>query len=238
VLEQARRLLFIERGDLEPPDEPLPRQLREAPGERVRAFLVAHRRDDENAGATAGDCEQELERRLVGPVHVVQHEREGPLGRAEQPGYRIVEPKLLLARAECRCGRKLMVVAQQRRNDGGEDRGVAVEAVAQPLEVGRESLCPRAVGRCPVFVRRSPEHDGSASRGAVLELACEPRLADAGLPGEDHDGGIARGGALEQAVHRLELGLAADEGGPLRRSLHTANGRIACAPETRRRCRV
>ena len=98
---ERRGLVRVQPGELEPLQRPLPPQPGEQRGERL-ALLVAARRDEEERGLgrrRAHEMGEELEGRLVRPVHVVEHDEQrrvaGDLG--QQGGDAVEQPQPLRA---------------------------------------------------------------------------------------------------------------------------------------------
>ncbi len=170
-----------QRVHVEPLRRLLPRQLadRLAPRAVAGDHVVAERQDDEAPQATnaAGDEAQEVQRRLVGPVHVLdeEHRQMWAVEEVEQRG------ELLGARGAGATGRgeratDLRGDVEHRTQRTG--RELAVACPDEPLGVGE----------------------------LELQRVDERRLADAGLTGDEHQPtrpGPGRGRRIEQRLPRL-----------------------------------
>jgi hypothetical protein len=193
--------------------------------------LVGAVGDDEaqRLGVGAADQEgEEVARRGVGPVGVLEHERDGgALPQAvDERQQRLEQARLVaaLALADDR-GRAVAQLRQQLGQCGARLRAQAVGEVDPALgEVARdraqrvderrvrelgaaqlEAMADEHVGLGPVLVR--------ACARARLELGDQAALADAGLAGDEHERRSAARGALERRLERGELIGAADEDG-------------------------
>ena len=66
-------------------------------------------------------------------------------------------------------------------------------------------------GRALALDAAPPQHAGASSLRLGRELLGQPRLADAGLPGQQQQPPSPRGGVRKATVERLHLGPSADE---------------------------
>ena len=163
----------------------------------------------------ADEVTQELERRAVGPVEVVedQHERRLRAGLAEQRGHRVEEAQAV-ARPEAPCvlGGRRAELAEQDPELGGAH----AEALAQRVERGARGpaahhLHHRLVGRDRLLVEAPVEHQRAVVARAAAQLGGQAGLADAGVAGQQDE--LARAGdrLVPVLLEHVELPRAADE---------------------------
>ena len=185
---------------------------------------VGQQEEQAPVGRRVGEEGDEVERRLVGPVQVLEHEHDRCLG-AEPADHR----ERLLEQAQARVG----------AGAAGEcARLVARRAGEQPRQLARTFQLRRARERAQrlderqVGQARADELDAAADqhgRAAVLrprrDLADHAALADPGRARDEHGPPVAQGGLAEHRVQRGQLLLAADEAGPGRRPARTGRGR-------------
>ncbi len=163
---------------------------------------------------------EELQRRAIGPVHVVEDDHEpGRLGdRREETAHEIEEPKPGAIRFRVLAVRQ----ARQALAEHGEDvrelagprlgsrRDLRVSRLGEPAP---ERGVPRPERRGRPILPATPPPDGNVARRRVLrERPSQARLADSRLAGEQHDAPTAAERALERGVQLRELALAIDEG--------------------------
>ena len=198
-------------------------ELAERCGKRVVAaeLDVAVGADDQQAGVgePAGEEAQQQQRRLVGPVQIVEHDdqRAGARGAAEELGDGVEDPEARLLGIH---RRELADVAEALADLGHDPRhvrGAGAELPAQPDRIGladvlADRLRPWPVRRGAVaLVAATPEHARSAHPGVGRELLGGPGLADPGIAGQHQHPALAGERVLEQRAHLLELSLAPDE---------------------------
>ena len=181
---------------------------------------VAERRDDEQAGVGGGPPEvaQEQERRMVGPVPVLEDEQDGrmPAGRDQELDDRRVQPVAL----------RVLVGRDgvgEVADTGGEVRQQPLELAAARPEVGAEAgridrasqpverLGERPVRRRHDGVAGPVEDERAAGRGLVGELAHQPALPRAGLAGDERDPPALAGRPRHERAQRRKLARAAHE---------------------------
>ena len=239
--QDARHLLgqlgLREGPDLEALDDLAALLLGQERAQRMAAVqLVAAIGADEQQALVAQAAHQrrqELERRAVRPVEVLDREQDGRLGgqavqqRAQQP-------------EESRLGQRLAGAGDALAGSSG--RWVALSSAAVARDRRRSG--PRARRRPPARARgeaaqrsgdRRVGHAVGAEGQAVaaqdaraagdrqaLELAQQPRLAHAGLAADEHGGRGAALGARERRFQAAELRGAADERGARDAGWHRA----------------
>lgn len=151
---------------------------------RLGVAMVDHQ-EQPLAAERPGEVMEQLQRRSVGPVRVVEdgHERPFPGHRVEQPGHRVEQAEPVLGRAVS------VVRIGVPDHLGDEPCQVTCQAVlgGQPREVdlpgrGAQDLPPRPVRRRAVPLDAAAPHDRCAARrGERRELLRQAGLADAGL---------------------------------------------------------
>ena len=158
----------------------------------------------------------QLERRAVAPVQVVQHQHERPLVgyQAQEATDRAMGPVALV-----RDGRRGAVGSLQRREHLGE---LGAQLLIPGLVLGEvlrdhvrvEGIDPDAERHLALELGGSArEHDVAALLGARAELSKEARLADARLPLQSDVSRPVVVESVERRVELLELGLASNERG-------------------------
>jgi hypothetical protein len=185
--EQGGQLLAGERAQLE--HEPVRAQ--DAVGHPAHAVgggrLVRASRGEHQQPAVAqvvGEEDVEVERGRVRPVQILEHEQRRLRGAALRE-----QRQRILEHAQLRAAR---VIAAGELAEGLRER------LVRQLGAGE--------------VDRAPDQHGEAGRaGLRLQLAGEPRLADARLAGDQHARAVPRARRRERAAQRRELGGASDE---------------------------
>ena len=148
------------------------------------------------------------QRRLVGPVQIVEHEHERALLRAaaQQPGERVEEPEARLLAGEAGRGRQRRQARAQLGHELRQLGRVGAERRAQPLRLGRrhelaQHLHPGPEGRRALAFEAAPDqHLRAALARHARELLGRARLADAGLAGEQHEPAAAGERRVERAL--------------------------------------
>ena len=208
--------------------EPFSAQRRDRLGEWMRALEldVAVGPDDQETRAAdpAGEVHEQQQRRLVGPVHVVEddHERSDAGRRDEERAHTLEEAVTFRVAVEGREHRELREPVAQL----GDDRrdlgaaGVGIEQVAVVGELaheGAQRLDEREVRHADVaFVRVPPQHLRATDRCVHAELLDRAGLADAGFTDDHDDARLARERLVERGAQRVELGRPPDEPAPIR----------------------
>ena len=218
------QLVAAEALEPEPVDAGRALELGQQRAQRVTAVqLVGAVGDDERQRLRARAAHEEGEevaRRLVGPVEVLEHEHDGldaaePLDQRQQ---RLEHARLVRALARA-------VDPSRRANSGISSASAAREAGGSASARSEpHSTSSRAIGRsastsgaygiaAPPSSRQWPTNTRAPARRARLDLGDEAALADAGLAGDEGECGNARRRAAERAVESGELVRAADERG-------------------------
>ncbi|HEX2041732.1 MAG TPA: hypothetical protein VHF24_03770 [Acidimicrobiales bacterium] len=160
----------VEPSEVQALDRRRPQEVGEHPPEGARRFPVAESGEHEQPGAgkVVTQVAQDEERRLVGPVHVVEnHDQTAPGagGSVHRVGHLLDDAEPVLGRL-----------------DGAPEREVGVGPERA------EHLAPRPERRCPLGLDRpSPRHRDAGGEGHPRELLGEPRLADPGLAGAEDE---------------------------------------------------
>ena len=217
-LELAGDVVAAERLEIEPGDERPARQLRDEAPRRVRgrelAGAVGERERDALGAQVAGEERDEVARRVVGPVHVLEHDQQRPAFRRapEQLEHELVQPSLAEAVREARPAVLELEAGQQR---GERAARVLVELaelvlqrqVAQRRDHGRVGeLLAAELEALAVQRRGSPR-----SRARASSAPTQAGLADARLAGDQRELRSARRRVLERAIERAQRPVAADD---------------------------
>jgi hypothetical protein len=142
---------------------------------RQPALARGHREQHRRGGRPAHQRRQRLERRRIGPLHVVHPQHQG--AHRGQPLEQVPEgavDAMPVAR------RDLARHVPQRGQHRGEPRGIGEPqarqaALAQIREVGVERLGPERVGEVALELRRAgAEHRRAVGRGARRQMAEQP----------------------------------------------------------------
>jgi hypothetical protein len=210
LAEQAPGRRFAERGR---PEE----GRRGAVGERGQQLRVhlgfagppGRHQEDRQILEPAGEVDEEAEARLVGPLHVVDAEQQGP-GGGEVRGQP-VEP------VEEREG---LVVGRRRRLDAQRHRRRARRLGEQPLacrrlgagELPLEHAPGDAERKIPLQLGAGRPVDGHAPRARRLDRDPEQGgLADPGRARDRHQAAARRGRPVERAVQDIYLPIPLEE---------------------------
>jgi hypothetical protein len=155
---------------------------------------------------------QQGQRRLVGPVQVVDHneQRRRPGQRVDHRCRGLVQPVSLCVRV---AGKRRGQVTEPMREPGDQPDQVGRPAVDQRVqglagEVGgelSERLGEWLVGDYALLVAASPEHPGAPPVCGAGELARKAGLADTRVAGHERDLRGAGRGRVEQGVEPVEL---------------------------------
>ena len=176
-------------------------------GVRERHVLAAaDDHQDAVVGQAALEVVHEAQRRLVGPVRVVDHEEQrAPLGDADrQPVEAVQDPEAHVGRRGARADRRL-----EQRASG---RGRSVEQLAAVLDRVQPRLEQRA-GDAPAeraleLVPGGAQDDEAVVGGGRGDARRERGLTEAGRRLEHDRRSVARGGAREPIADRFQLALA------------------------------
>ena len=222
--DERRELVPRERSELHRERNPAAPQ---PGGQPVHRVVLAHRvlpprRDDEHAAVVDGVRQEgeEVERRPVGPVQVLehQHDRRGGAETLERRAHRLEQVQLRRARVPVR-GRGERRAGQQARQ------------LLQPVEGGRaaqrpERLDEREVGQGGSDEVDAPsrEHGRAAPARPLRQLAGQPRLADAGGAGDQCGRAVPGRRSVERLLEPRQLRRPADE--PVAGGRHGHRGRL------------
>ena len=156
----------------------------------------------------------QLERGVVGPVHVVEHQDDGVAHRhpLQQRAHRAVGMEALVLQAARSGSRR-----RGRRQHAGElghalaDQRVQL-ALAQRGDVVVERVDPDRERQLALQLGSAAhEHGVPALGGALGELPEQPRLADPRLAADHQPAGAAGAEAVQRRVHRRQLLAAPDK---------------------------
>ncbi len=179
-----------------------------------RQLAVAVRADDQQPrhAPCLDDMSQQQERRLVGPLQVVEHEDGGRAGRrrSKQRGHCGEQrPSVGLE-----IGRRRRVHAGHPVRHGGHQPGqVRQLAAAHRLQCGlrevrdevTEGFDPHAVRHGAVLVAPPEQHGRAACVRGASDLGRKRGLADARLAGDHHDARGSDPRVLQRGVEHLAL---------------------------------
>ena len=210
--DERRELVPRERPELHRERDPAAPQ---PGGQPVHRVVLAHRvvpprRDDQHAAVVDGVRQEgeEVERRPVGPVQVLehQHDRRGGAETLERRAHRLEQVQLRLAGVRGRRSRRAASRAAGATAPGSPSR--TARAAQRP-----ERLDEREVGQGGADEVDAParEHGRAAPARPLRQLAGQPRLADAGGAGDQ--GGRAAPGrrSVERLLEPRQLRRPADE---------------------------
>ena len=184
---------------------------------------------------------QQLQRRAVGPLQVVEHEQQRRAGGdlRQQRGERVEQPLALDARLglDRRAPRRRAELGQQRREVGGARAeplgGAGQRGAARPAA---QHLEHRLVGAGAGLVEAPEEDDRAVAVDRARELGRQARLADPRVAGEQDEAPLVADRRVPRLVQGAERLLAADERVPRRRGLE--RGRQRAGREAGRRGRL
>ena len=188
--EERGQLVAFERPELELETRArAPDAVREAPhalGRRGLVGTVGGEQQDAPVGEVVREEDDEVERRCVRPVDVLEHEQHRRLGCAiaDQRERLLEHPELRLSAPQ----------------------------LAQRLQ----RLDERLVGQLRADeVDRPPDQDFEAVVACTLRsLGRQSRFADARLPGDENGRSASGSGCLERVLQLVQLGFPSDEGCP------------------------
>ncbi len=227
VLDLLGQLGAREAAQLQPADAAHPRQLGDERAQRIVAVeLVDAKGRDQLQRRAAGGADEEGEevaRRAVGPVEVLEHEDDRPLLRQPQQQREQQREQAALTGALGRRRRAAAVAAAQlrpqRRQLAPFARAERVERVAVAQRRSQRGHDRRvrqlAVGQLDAL---ADQHELSGGGRAPFQLADQAALADAGVAGDEHRSTVG--------FERRQLGGATDE--PLARDALGHRPIIAC----------
>jgi len=165
----------------------------------------------------AGQEVEQLQRRRVGPLEVLQDHHQRPVvgGRQDDRGELVQE--LEAGRGRLGVGGRRGGRPRQLGQEPGQCGGVGGQP-AQPRvlgDQGPEHLDPGPVGRRPLALPApAPDHAGAGTLGVGGRLGGHRRLADAGLAGQQHQPTPAPGRVLHRPAELGEHVRASDQAGP------------------------
>jgi hypothetical protein len=198
----------------------LPVELREAATQRVLGIglHVSVGADDEKPCPLeeTGHVLQQVERRRVSPLKIVEDDDQRILDGAQQARDRLEETNALLLRAQP-LGLGLDCPVEL-GDDGGDDgralpRGPKERSGFERPSVLCEDLVPRGVRRSALaLVAGSHAQSRSLGSSERRHLPHEPGLSDPRLSGEHGHGAVAVGGRSDQAAQCRQLALSPDQG--------------------------
>jgi hypothetical protein len=221
-LELGARLGARQRRELDLLDD---RHARDVGQERAQSLVavelvaaVGHRDEQALALEPPQDERQQVERRAVGPVGVLDDEHNGR-GRRQPPQQLVDRGVEALGgeRGRLGDGRPRLRVGHQPREL--RRRRAAVLAQAGERVGDRQQRNRRRLERDAL----PAEHERAEPFGARGELAHQARLAHARLAAQQHGPGASRGSALERALQAGQLGGAPCQDPALETPCHRAS---------------
>jgi hypothetical protein len=167
-----------------------------------------HQHQQRRAVQAADDMTEQQQRRLPGPLEVLDHEQQRPRRRRlpEQPGDRLEQP---VAAVLALPGRPLghLGISPELGHERGERRAVRRGRADRVRGVVAQRLHERLVGHHGLLVDAPVQHGRPARVGGRGKAGRQPRLAHPGLPGEDDDAALR----IPALAQHGQLRLAADE---------------------------
>ena len=205
--EQLGGLAEVERRERELVQPAAAAQLVAQPAQRVVARqavgAVGAQQHQRQLVERRREAREQLERRLVGPLQVVEHDERG-LAELGERGADRLEDRRAVAR------RGLLAELGEQQREVRAERPQPREGAGPEAQVRAQGGDDRAVGGDGAGARRAAQHEHA--RGGA-GLVGEARLADAGLAGEEQQRARAAARALDGLAQLGELGVAAEERG-------------------------
>ena len=223
--DQLPHLGLRQAGQLQAPQRPLAAQVADQLVQRMAvgdlALAVGAEVQHPARRGRAHEVAQQLQRRAVGPVQVVEDEHDRRLGAdlADQRGDGVEEAVALGVGLRAGDRARRHMVGGRRAELRQQDRQLG-RARAQPFaqRVQRGARRPAAqhldhglVGRQRLLVEAPVEDRGAVVAGACGEFRRAARLADPGVAGQQHERALAVGGLTPAALEVGELDGAADQ---------------------------
>ncbi len=205
--EQLARLVLVERPERQLLEQAAsPELVTQAPQpvvprEAVRPVGGHHQQ--RGPAQRLGERREQVERRVVGPLEVVEHDQRVPLvGHAREGGVHRLEQRGAVA------GRRGLAELRQYQGEMSVQGPEVRQALRIGAQVGAQRGDHRAVGSAGSLGGAAPQR-----RLARLarQLLGEPCLAHPGLAREEHERSVAGPRGLERLAQQLALGLASDE---------------------------
>ena len=178
-------------------------------------LVVAHRADQQRVTGQSPheQCDQ-VERRAVGPLHVLEDEHQRPLG-----GQARDEPENKLRNSGCTVvGGAHLLAGLELGEQPGDLAPCRAQALAELVdsELGGERAqhLDERSERDPLTSELDAAADEHARAGLVgppAELVDQPRLADAGLATYEDRRGLSGNRPLQGAIEHRELSLTTDQ---------------------------
>ncbi len=237
--DELAQLVTVEARQLDPFGNPGAVELGQRGAQRVPAVQVIRTvcadHDDTRVVEAAGEEHEEVDRRAIGPMQILDHEQgRDPVAEPFQDAEQLLEQRRradrLGRRARVQLGDECGELFRRRTDDGLEGRGVD-RTVERPQRLHDRAERQRPVDELHAL---AVEHQ----RGLAdprLELGEEAGLADAGLSRhEEHRGRFVVHGRLPDPLEPRELGAPADE--PRARHPRRHGSPVCCtaAPARRR----
>ena len=198
-LGEPRGVLALERAqrDLDRLADPAQLRAQAAQPVGVGRHLVARERDEQqrHLAEAGGEVRQQQQRRLVGPVEIVEDDRDG----AVRGHLRERAPQRLDQRGLAGVERRDPELGQQRR-EVRRQRPAGLGDVGRLAQALAQHLGDRVVGLCDGRARGAAV---GGEPGLPQRRAREPRLADARLTRDEHAGADA---VLDRGTRGLEGG--------------------------------
>src|SRR4030095_11982373 len=184
-----------------------------------REWPVGAHQQEAHATELSRQEREELERRLIGPVQVVDDDdQRGALrGPSQERGARVEQPEAPLVRLDRRQRFQLGHMFPQRRHEPGDLLTARPKLGGERLRlaagrVGADGLLPGPVRGGPQLLRtRAPYPPARRERHAGDELLDHPRLPDPRITGDGDQPSATVSGLGELGRKEPELFLPADE---------------------------
>ena len=229
--EQLRRLGWAQRRDRDLGQAPGSPQLVPDAAQRViaRQAVGAIGGEDHQLQLIhgLGECRQELEGGLVGPLEVVEHEDGGfPTGKVRQGGAHGLEQRRAIGL------RSRLTEFRQDQRQLVPQRAALVQALRVHPQQGAQSGHHRSVWRCGALARPPPQHGCPRFAGDVVD---EAGLPDSGIACHQHERAASQARLPQRLLEPASLVATPDENAA---GSHARSLGPPAAQEDRRRRRV
>ena len=150
-----------------------------------------------------GECRQELEGGLVGPLEVVEHDDGGfPTGKVRQGGAHGLEQRRTIGL------RSRLAELRQDERQLVSQRAALVQALSVDPQQGAQSGHDRSVWRCGALARPPPQHGCPRFAGDVVD---EAGLPDSGVACHQHDRAASQARLPQRLLEPASLVATPDE---------------------------
>ena len=217
--QEVGDVLGVQAGEVESTDAVQPVERGDRMGERLRAVrlgrTVRGEHEDPGVRGLLHDVPEQLQCRAPGPVQVLEHQHDRPLGGGRPQGDhgRVVEPPAVLRGAAARAlaGQRRQPVGQRGRVLAGGRPGQRQPAAAQVRDESVERLHERLVRRPELLDAASEEDRAAPLVQDRRDLGEQPGLAAAGVATDEDQLPGPGGGLVPDLLEHGKLAGAPDE---------------------------